>query len=84
MGKTARSEEPVDFERALAELEGIVRQLEAGSQTLDQSLALFERGVELARTCKERLSEAELRVSQLVKDKDGLFNEQPLSEGRGQ
>lgn len=67
----------VDFESALAELEGIVKQLEGGSPSLDESLRLFERGVELARKCKERLDAAELRVARLVKDRDDLFREEP-------
>lgn len=80
MAKTDKQTEPIDFEKALAELEGIVKQLEAGSLTLDTSLELFERGVGLARQCKEQLAAAELKVSQLVKDREGLFGEEPLEE----
>jgi exodeoxyribonuclease VII small subunit len=80
MAKTDKPTEPVDFEKALAELEAIVKQLEAGSLTLDKSLELFERGVGLARQCKEQLAAAELKVSQLVKDKEGLFGEEPFEE----
>ena len=80
MRKTRAKYEPVDFEAALKELEGVVEQLETGSLSLDVSLALFERGVELARLCKTRLDEAELRVSKLVKDKQGLFREEPFAE----
>lgn len=69
-----------DFEKAVAELEGIVKQLEAGNQPLEKSLELFQRGVELAKACKQRLDEAELRVTKLVKDKEGLFREEPLAE----
>ena len=80
MAKYEKPSEPVDFEKALAELEGIVKQLEAGNLALEKSLALFERGVQLARACKEKLAEAELKVSQLVKDKEGLFGEEPFEE----
>jgi exodeoxyribonuclease VII small subunit len=80
MAKNEKPSEPVDFEKALAELEGIVKQLEAGNLALEKSLALFERGVQLARACKEKLAEAELKVSQLVKDKEGLFGEEPFEE----
>ena len=80
MTKNEKPSEPVDFEKALAELEGIVKQLEAGNLALEKSLALFERGVQLARACKEKLAEAELKVSQLVKDKEGLFGEEPFEE----
>jgi exodeoxyribonuclease VII small subunit len=80
MAKTEKQVETVDFEQALAELEGIVKQLEAGSLSLEKSLELFERGVQLARACKEKLAAAELKVSQLVKDKEGLFTEKPFEE----
>jgi exodeoxyribonuclease VII small subunit len=81
MAKTVKSEESIDFEKALAELEAIVKQLEGGSLSLEQSLGLFERGVQLARACKAKLAEAELKVSQLVKDKEGLLSEQSFNEG---
>jgi len=80
MAKSEKQADTIDFEKALAELEGIVKQLEAGNLSLEKSLALFERGVKLARVCKERLAEAELKVSQLVKDKEGLFTEEPFEE----
>ena len=82
MPKTEKLTEIIDFEKALAELDGIVKQLEAGNLALDKSLALFERGVQLARACKEKLAEAELKVSQLVKDKQGLFSEAPFKEDK--
>ena len=82
MAKNEKPAEGIDFEKALAELEGIVKQLEAGNLALEKSLALFERGVQLARACKEKLAEAELKVSQLVKDKQGLFSEEAFKEDR--
>jgi len=82
MSKSEKPTEAVDFEKALAELEGIVKQLESGNLALEKSLALFERGVQLARACKEKLAEAELKVSQLVKDKQGLFSEEAFKEDK--
>jgi exodeoxyribonuclease VII small subunit len=70
-----------DFEAAMKELEEIVKRLETGKQNLDDSLKLFERGVELARQCKQRLDEAELKVSKLVKEKEGLFRQEPFAAG---
>ncbi len=72
--------EEVDFERALTELEQIVKQLEAGNLSLEKSLELFERGIKLARLCKEKLAEAELKVNQLIKEKEGVFTEEPFKE----
>jgi exodeoxyribonuclease VII small subunit len=54
-----------DFEAALAELETIVRKLEEGDQTLESSLALYERGVQLSRFSHTRLEEAERRIEVL-------------------
>jgi exodeoxyribonuclease VII small subunit len=54
-----------DFEAAIAELESIVRKLEEGDLPLEQSLALYERGVQLSRFCHARLEEAERRIEVL-------------------
>jgi len=54
-----------DFEAALAELEAIVKKLEEGDQTLEASLALYERGVQLSRFCHTRLEAAERRIEVL-------------------
>ncbi len=66
--------EELDFEEAFAELEAIVQQLEAGSQSLDEALALYERGVALAKRCQELLDQAELRIKQLVPNKEGGYD----------
>ena len=55
-----------DFESAIGELESIVKTLEEGDLTLERSLALFERGVELSRFCHARLEEAERRIEILT------------------
>ncbi len=59
-----------DFESALTELETIVKTLEDGQLTLEQSLENFERGIELSRFCHTRLEEAERRVEILTKQGD--------------
>jgi exodeoxyribonuclease VII small subunit len=51
-----------DFEAAIAELEATVKKLEDGDLTLEQSLVLYERGVQLSRFCHTRLEEAERRI----------------------
>jgi exodeoxyribonuclease VII small subunit len=58
------------FESSLAELEKIVEQLENGELSLEESLKLFETGVKLSRECRERLSDAERRIEELMKDGD--------------
>ena len=51
-----------DFEAAIAELETIVKKLEDGDLTLESSLALYERGVQLSRFCHTRLEDVERRI----------------------
>ena len=51
-----------DFEAALTELDAIVKKLEEGDIPLEQSLQLFERGVQLSRFCHTRLEDAERRI----------------------
>ena len=51
-----------DFEAAIAELESVVKKLEEGDLPLEQSLALYERGVKLSRFCHARLEAAERRI----------------------
>ncbi len=59
------------FEASLSELEKIVRKLEDGDLSLEESLKLFEDGVKLSRECQERLNKAERRIEILLKDEDG-------------
>ena len=57
-----------NFEQALDELEALVRRLESGELTLDESIAAYRRGAELARFCQTRLAQAELEIKQLEGD----------------
>jgi exodeoxyribonuclease VII small subunit len=69
---------PVDkmtFEEALAELEGIVRQLETGDVELEKSIAIYERGAALKAHCEGRLKSAELKVEQIVQGASGPVTE---------
>lgn len=59
------------FETALARLEQIVRALEAGDSTLEDSLRLYSEGDTLRRFCEARLSEAQARIEQLQIDRQG-------------
>ena len=56
-----------DFERCLAELEGIVARLEQGELSLDESLQQFERGIGLTRVCQSALQQAEQKVEILMR-----------------
>jgi len=70
---------PQSFEEALGELQAITHRLEDGSQGLEASLAEFERGVRLLRTCYQLLESAEQRIEQLVGiDADGQTQTAPF------
>jgi len=77
-------EKPPAFEAALAELEEIVQQLEAGEKSLDESLKLYERGVAALRTCHQLLDQAEQRIRKLVAGPGGepLVQDLKLSPAR--
>ena len=60
------SDEELTFEQARAELEQIVRKLEDGQTSLDESLQLWERGEQLHALCLARLNQAEERVAELL------------------
>ncbi len=59
--------EPMSYEAAREELIEVVRRLEAGGTTLDESLALWERGEVLATTCQEWLDGARARLDAVAK-----------------
>ena len=74
-----------DFEAALTELDAIVKKLEDGDIPLEQSLQLFERGVQLSRFCHARLEEAEKRIEILnergqLQDASSLLNENAVNQ----
>lgn len=64
------SEETPSYEDARAELVEVVRQLEAGGTTLEESLALWERGEKLATTCQEWIDGARARLDAVLEGVD--------------
>ena len=74
-----------DFERSLARLEEVVRKLESPQLSLDESMKLFEEGVELSRECQKQLEEAEGKVEILLKKADGKLAAEPFeAEGENE
>ena len=59
------------FERAIDELESIVKDLEAGKVPLEKSVELYERGEALKKRCEELLRQAEARVEKITLNADG-------------
>ena len=71
------------FETSLKKLEEIVRRLEGGSLSLEDSLKAFEEGVKHSSFCAKKLDEAERRVEVLLKRKDGTFTRDPFETEEG-
>ncbi len=69
--------EQLTYEQAFAELETIVATLESDKCSLDESMALFERGQALARYCARLLEQVELKIQQLCGDTLTDFSDQP-------
>ncbi len=61
----------ISFEESLKELEAIVKALEEGNLTLDESLAHFEKGISLSRICSQKLEQAEKKIDFLMAAQDG-------------
>lgn len=78
---TAPDLSALSFEDALRELDSIVRKLEAGDVSLEDSVAAYERGVALRRHCEARLKDAEMRVEAITVAADGTPSTVPLDNG---
>ena len=68
MSKPSVDAAQLSFEQALAELEKIVARMEGGDLSLEQALAAHKRGLELARSCQQRLESAQQQVKILEGD----------------
>ena len=72
------------FEQAMLELEQITKQLESGEIPLDDSLKLFEKGVELTRFCSGALEDAQQKIAILTKDNQGNIKAKLFSAEAGE
>ena len=61
----------MSFEEALIELEGIVENLEKGTNKLDDAIGAYERGTLLKKHCESKLNEAKARVEKITTNSDG-------------
>ena len=68
----------LSFEKAIKDLEKIVKSLESGELPLDKALEKFEAGIKLSRYCSETLNAAEQRVTLLMQDDNGNVQEKPF------
>ncbi len=82
MPRSKKTTPPVDFEKALQELEALVERMEKGELSLEESLMEFERGVTLTRACQQALKEAEQKVRILTgEDKEQDFKAEAEDDG---
>ena len=80
MPQTVKSDKPEPFEKNLARLDAIVRDLEDSDLPLDRALVLYEEGMKLSECCHKQLEEAEGRVEILTKKAGGKFVAEPFAE----
>ncbi len=66
MAEESKPVESLSYEQAMSEMEKIIQRMESEQLTLEEALALFERGQALAKRCADLLSQAELKVRQLT------------------
>jgi exodeoxyribonuclease VII small subunit len=78
--KRKTNAEELKFEEAMAALDEIVRQLEAGDVPLEDSLAAFERGVGLVRLLHQRLDAVQAKIEELTRDDRGAIATKPFAE----
>ncbi len=72
MAETTQADiKKLSFEKAIEELETIVKRLEEGKVPLEESVAIYERGEALKRRCEEVLRQAEARVEKITLDASG-------------
>jgi exodeoxyribonuclease VII small subunit len=74
---TAPPQTVASFESSLDELEKVVKEMESGDLSLDRSLELFSRGIELSESCRKQLEAAETRVEMLIR-KEGAYQPEPF------
>lgn len=67
--------EPLDFEKALARLETLVKEMESGSLSLDRMMVCFEEGSALVKVCEQKLNEVEKKIEKLVHKGDAVVAE---------
>ncbi|MFE1439376.1 exodeoxyribonuclease VII small subunit [Streptomyces sp. NPDC058739] len=77
---TGKVDEALGYEQARDELIEVVRRLEAGGTTLEESLALWERGEELAKVCRRWLEGARARLDAALAAEDAADGDAPGDE----
>lgn len=74
------NEEKIDFEKALEELEKIVKDLEQGGQSLDKTVEEFIYGMKLLKFCHKKLDKAEKKIEIMLKEDEEFTDEVPFED----
>jgi len=83
MGKKNQTA-PASFEEALEELEAILREIESGKVSLEDSLVKYERGNFLIQHCRGILNSAEKRIEEITRNADGTTSTAPMQQPSGE
>ena len=81
--KTTQDQPPLkdlDFETAVRELSSIVKKLESGEASLEDSITLYERGVTLQKHCEKKLSDARSKIEKITQTDSGEITTEPLDQ----
>lgn len=82
--KTKKKTEEIPFEDYLKKLERIVQQLEEGELTLDESVKLYEEGMNISKLCLEKLNKAKQKVEKLIIEDGDKYSIKPFSINKGE
>ncbi len=74
---TPAKKQPKDFESAISRLEQITELMESGESSLEESIALYSEGIELAQFCNKQLSDTEKKIK-MIAEENGVFKEVPF------
>lgn len=72
--------EKMAFESALAELETIVKDLESGKVSLEESITAYERGMALKSHCEAKLRDAQMKIEKIVVGTNGTLSTQKFED----
>ena len=80
MKKLEKEKKNESFEQLLSKLDDTVRKLEEGGLSLEDSTNLYEQGLKLARSCSQRISDAELKITKIRTMKTSIETAKGMSQ----
>ncbi|MEA2088133.1 MAG: exodeoxyribonuclease VII small subunit [Candidatus Caldatribacteriota bacterium] len=82
--KSKKKIEDIPFEEYLGKLEEIVHRLEEGELTLDESVKVYEEGMNITKICLEKLNKTKKKIEQLVIEGEENYSTKPFSDKEGE